>query len=71
VIFNDNYVATGGLRFGRADLESVNLAAGTTVTRIVAQADAIIDLTPALDQVIYSWSVQPGPLAGLYVTPVP
>jgi hypothetical protein len=71
VIFNDNYVATGGLRFGRADLESVNLAAGTAVTRIVAQADAVIDLTPALDQVVYSWSVQPGSLAGLYVVPVP
>jgi len=71
VIFNDNYIATGGLRFGRADLESVNLADGGTPVRIVAQADAVIDLTPAMDQIIYSWSVQPGPLAGLYVTPVP
>jgi|HubBroStandDraft_6_1064221.scaffolds.fasta_scaffold00868_10 hypothetical protein len=71
VIFNDNYIATGGLRFGRADIESVNLAAGGTPVRIVAQADAVIDLTPAKDQIIYSWSVQPGPLAGLYETPVP
>jgi hypothetical protein len=71
VIFNDNYVATGGLRFGRADIESVNLAVGSTVTRIVSQADAVIDLTPAHDQLVYSWSVQPGSLAGLYVTPVP
>jgi hypothetical protein len=71
VIFNDNYVATGGLRFGRADIESVDLATGTTPTRVVSQADAVIDLTPARDQMIYSWSVQPGVLAGLYITPIP
>ena len=71
VIFNDNYVATGGLRYGRADIESVNLAAGAAPVLVVAQADAVIDLTPAKDQIIYSWSVQPGSLAGLYVTPVP
>jgi hypothetical protein len=71
VIFNDNYVATGGLRFGRADIESVNLAAGTTPARVVSQADAVLDLSPAGDQVIYSWTVTPGPLAGIYVTPVP
>ena len=71
VVFNDNYVATGGLRFGRADIESVNLASGAGVTHIVSQADAVIDLTPARDAIIYSWSVQPGPLAGLYVVPIP
>jgi hypothetical protein len=71
VVFNDNYVATGGLRFGRADIESVNLATGTTPTRVVSQADAVIDLTPAKDEMIYSWSVEPGALAGLYVTPIP
>ena len=71
VIFNDNYVATGGLRFGRADIESVNLAAGTTPARVVSQADAVLDLSPAGDQVIYSWTVTPGPLAGIYVTPIP
>jgi len=71
VIFNDNYTATGGPRFGRADLESVNLATGSTPSRIVAGADAVVDLTPARDQIIYSWSLVPGALAGLYVTPVP
>ena len=71
VVFNDNYVATGGLRFGRADIESVDLAVGTTPTRVVSQADAVLDLSPAGDQMIYSWTVTPGPLAGLYVTPVP
>jgi hypothetical protein len=71
VVFNDNYVATGGLRFGRADIESVDLAVGTTPTRVVSQADAVLDLSPAGDQMIYSWTVTPGPLAGIYVTPVP
>jgi hypothetical protein len=71
VVFNDNYVATGGLRFGRADIESVNLATSALPTRVVSQADAVIDLTPARDQLIYSWSVQPGALAGLYVIPIP
>jgi hypothetical protein len=71
VVFNDNYVATGGLRFGRADIESVNLSVGTTPTRVVSQADAVIDLSPGGDQMIYSWTVTPGPLAGIYVTPIP
>jgi hypothetical protein len=71
VVFNDNYVATGGLRFGRADIESVDLAAGTMPTRVVSQADAVLDLSPAGDQMIYSWTVTPGPLAGIYVTPIP
>jgi hypothetical protein len=71
VIFNDNYVATGGLRFGRADVKAVDLAAGATPTLVVSQADAVIDMSPAGDQVIYSWSVQPGALAGIYATPVP
>ena len=71
VVFNDHYVATGGLRFGRADIESVDLATGSTPTLVVSQADAVIDLSPARDQLVYSWSVQPGALAGIYVTPAP
>jgi hypothetical protein len=71
VVFTDNYVATGGLRYGRADIESVNLAAGATPTLVASQADANFDMTPARDQIIYSWSVQPGAMAGIYVTPVP
>lgn len=71
VIFNDNYVATGGLRYGRADIEFVDLSAGTTPTLVVSQADAVVDMTPARDQIVYSWSVQPGTMAGIYVTPVP
>jgi hypothetical protein len=71
VIFNDNYVATGGLRFGRADIKVVDLAAGAMPTLVVSQADAVLDMSPAGDQVIYSWSVQPGAQAGIYATPVP
>jgi hypothetical protein len=71
VVFSNNYVATGGLRYGRADIESVDLANGTTPTVVVSQADAIVDLNPAGDHIIYSWSLQPGPLAGIYITPVP
>jgi hypothetical protein len=71
VVYNDHFRATGGLRFGRADIEVVNLATGATPVRIVSQADAVLDLTPAKDQVIYSWSLEPGPLAGLYIAPIP
>jgi hypothetical protein len=71
VIYNDNFAATGGLRIGRADIEVVDLSSGATPTQIVSQADAVIDMSPAKDQLIYSWSLQPGPTAGIYVTPVP
>jgi hypothetical protein len=71
VIFNDNYVATGGLRFGRADIESVDLATGVAPTRLVSQADAVFDVTPSQDSIIYSWSLESGSLAGLYVVSVP
>ena len=52
-------------------MKAVDLAAGATPTLVVSQADAVIDMSPAGDQVIYSWSVQPGALAGIYATPVP
>jgi len=71
VIFNDNYVATGGLRYGRADIEVVDLASSTTATHVISQADAVIDVSPAGDEIIYSWTVQPGAQAGIYVVPVP
>jgi hypothetical protein len=71
VIFNDNFVATGGLRIGRADIEAVDLASGSTATHIISQADAVVELTPAGDAVIYSWTVVPGAQAGIYVAPIP
>ena len=71
VIFNDNFFPTGGLRFGRADVEWLDLASGTNPTRIVDRADAVIGLSPAGDRLVYAWSLEPGPRSGLYVVPLP
>ena len=71
VVFLDHYVATGGLRFGRADIESVDLSQAGAPTTIVAGADAVMALSPARDFIVYSWSAQAGPNAGIFVTPVP
>ena len=71
VVFVDNYVATGGLRFGRGDIESVDLSQSAEPTTIVAGADAVMALSPAGDSIVYSWSVQAGPNAGIFITPVP
>jgi ornithine cyclodeaminase/alanine dehydrogenase-like protein (mu-crystallin family) len=43
---------------------------GAPGARVVRQADAVVDLTPAKDPIIDSWSVEPGALAGLDVAPV-
>jgi hypothetical protein len=71
VVFVDNFVATGGLRFGRGDIEWMDLSQGAKPTRLVAGADAVTALSPAKDFVIYSWSSQPGDNAGIFATPVP
>jgi hypothetical protein len=71
VVFVDNYVATGGLRFGRGDIESTDLSVGTPPTRLVAGADAVMALSPAKDLVVYSWSAQPGANAGIFTVRVP
>src|ERR1019366_3435154 len=71
VVFLDHYVATGGLRFGRADIESVDLSQAGAPTTIVAGADAVMALSPARDFIVYSWSARAGPNAGIFVTPVP
>jgi hypothetical protein len=70
VIFNDNFIASGGLRFGRADIESVDLAKGPAPTRLVDRADAVIGLSPTGDRLVYVWSARPGAVAGLYVAPL-
>lgn len=71
VVFNDNFFPTGGLRFGRADVEWLDLASGSTPTRLVDRADAVIGLSPAGDRLVYAWSLEPGPRSGLYVVPLP
>jgi len=69
VLFSDAYAITGGLRFGRADIELVDLAQSPTPTKLVSRADAVFGLSPAADQLIYSWSVRSAE-AGIYVMPV-
>jgi hypothetical protein len=71
VVFNTGYVPTGGLRYGRADLEVVDTNAGGAPTTLVSQADAVFALSPAGDQVVYAWSVRPGSAAGVYVQTLP
>ncbi len=71
VVFNDNFAPDNGLRFGRADVESVDLAQGATPKRVVDRADAVIGVSAAGNQLVYVWSARPGSLAGLYVTPLP
>ena len=71
IVFNDNFAPSDGMRFGRADIEAADLAQGATPKRIVDRADAVIGLSPAGDQVVYSWSAQSGSLAGVYVAPLP
>jgi hypothetical protein len=70
VVFNDHFAPSGGLRFGRADVEIVDLATGGPPTQLANMADAVITLSPARDAVVYSWSAQPGGQAGLYVSPI-
>ncbi|HSQ64171.1 MAG TPA: hypothetical protein VLM85_13185 [Polyangiaceae bacterium] len=69
VVFSDAYAITGGLRFGRADIELVDLAQSPTPTKLVSRADVVFGLSPAADQLIYSWSVRSAE-AGIYVVPV-
>ena len=71
IVFTDNFAPSDGQRIGRADVETVDLAQGTTPKRVVDRADAVIGLSPAGDQLVYVWSAQPGSRAGLYVAPLP
>jgi hypothetical protein len=71
VVFVDNYVSTGGLRFGRADIEWMDLSQTAKPTRVVAGADAVMALSPARDLVVYSWSAQPGENAGIFAVRLP
>ncbi len=69
LVFADNFFPTGGARFGRADVEWIDLSQGMTPTRMVDRADAVIGLSPNADQLIYVWSAQPGSQAGMYAAP--
>jgi hypothetical protein len=49
----------------------VDLSGGAAPVLIVNQADSEISMSPGLDSVIYTWSLDDGPRAGLWVAPVP
>jgi hypothetical protein len=69
VIYNDNYTWNGTR--GHADVRVVDLSGGAAPVLIVNQADSEISMSPGLDSVIYTWSLDDGPRAGLWVAPVP
>ncbi len=70
VVFSDNYVALGGTS-PAVDIESVDTATSSSPTHVVGGANPQFYMSPAADQIVYTWSEQPGPRAGLYVVPVP
>jgi hypothetical protein len=64
VVYNDHYATW-------ADIEVVDTAQAVAPKTIVSLAHPTFLLSPAGDQVIYSWSAQLVSAAGIYVTPVP
>jgi len=70
VVFADGFFPTNDARFGRADIELVDLAIGTSATRLVDRADAVLGLSPTGDRLVYAWSARPGALAGIWVAPL-
>jgi hypothetical protein len=71
IVFSGDYVSTGGLRFGRANIDAVDTAQTAAPTRVVTDADAVFALSPAHDKIAYAWSAIPGSNAGLWLTDVP
>jgi hypothetical protein len=70
-LYNDNYVSTAGFA-GAADIESIDLASGTTTpTTLVSQADANFFLTADKKTIVYSWSACPGAKDGIYTLAAP
>lgn len=69
VVFSDHYAWTGDR--GHADVRVVDTAKGGEPILIVNQADAEIMLSPGLDQIVYTWSLEDSPRAGLYVATIP
>lgn len=69
VVYSDNYAWTGDR--GHADVRVVDPAKGGEPVLIVNQADAEIMLSPGLDQIVYTWSLEDSPRAGLYVANIP
>jgi hypothetical protein len=71
VIFDDNFVANQVAGGGTADIHGQDLSQSAPSTLLVTQADALFFLSPDKTHLVYSWSYAPGPLAGVWVMPVP
>jgi hypothetical protein len=69
VVFNDGFTLNGGR--GRADIRVVDFSKGNAASLIVSQADSEIEMSPARDAVVYTWSLDGGARAGLYVAAIP
>lgn len=69
IVFSDHYAFSGSR--GHADVRTFDTSKGGDPTLIVNQADSEIFLSPAHDQIIYTWSLEDSARAGLYVAPIP
>ena len=67
VVYSDQFDATGP----RADIRSTDTSTSGASTLLVSQADVDFFLSPAHDQVVYTWSQGNGPQVGLYVVGIP
>jgi hypothetical protein len=55
---------------GKADIEVIDLKRPTDKTIVVTRAGLNPQVTPSRD-IVYAWSCNPGPNAGIWVTPSP
>jgi hypothetical protein len=69
IVFSDHYTWTGSR--GHTDVRTVDTSGSAEATLIVNQADSEVFLSPERDQVVYTWSLEDSPRAGLYVAPIP
>jgi hypothetical protein len=70
VVLADNYAAirTG---YSAIDIESVDLASPGARSTLVSQVDLDFYLTPSNDQLVYAYTCDSVPRAGVWVMPVP
>jgi hypothetical protein len=69
VVFSDNYAWTG--QRVHTDVLTIDTSQSAEPTLIVYQADSEVFLSPALDQIVYTWSLDDGPQGGIYVANLP
>jgi hypothetical protein len=71
LVFDNNYTQGQQEGVGNADLDAVDTSQAAPPALLVTQADALFFVTTDKEQIVYSWSYAPGPLAGLWVMPAP